>query len=195
MKLRFIVKGFCDYSEYKNDKQNDLFLVRDLWELFDEADVIVAHNLARFDARKANSRFLYHNLPPPSPYEEVDTLKICRKYFALHSNKLSDVTEFLGVGTKFRHEGIDVWFKVMDGDAKAWKIMKEYNRQDIKILQALYNKVRSWAKSHPNLSRYFEYPCCGVCTSFDVEYRGYDYSKKKPHQRIHCRNCGHWATQ
>jgi DNA polymerase elongation subunit (family B) len=188
-------KALPDYKEYKKSKENDLFLVEDLWELLDQADIVIGHNVSRFDCRKANARLLFHNLPPPSPYKELDTLRICRKYFQLSSNKLTDVCEFLNLETKMQHEGIDLWFKAIAGDKQAWRTMVQYNKQDVKIVKSLYNKIKSWVKNHPDLSRYFNnYPICKVCLSYDVESRGWDYNRRKPHRRIHCNSCGHWST-
>jgi RNase_H superfamily len=187
------VKALPDYKNYKPTKQNDLFLVRDLHKLFEEADVIIGYNSTRYDVRIAQARFLYHGLPAPSPFKEVDVLKIIKKYFQLPSNRLTDVTTFLNLGQKLEHSGMALWFDVMAGNSEAWKTMIEYNKQDIVILKLLYDKVRSWARNHVDLSRYFDFICCPVCTSYDLEYRGWDYSKKKPHRRIHCASCGHWS--
>lgn len=70
------VKSLPDYSMYKKDKYNDIELIKDLWKLFDEADIIIAHNGNSFDIKKANARFIKHKLKPPSPYRSVDTIQI-----------------------------------------------------------------------------------------------------------------------
>ena len=44
----------CDYPGYKKDLENDKELVKDLWCIFDEADIIVGHNLDKFDIKKWN---------------------------------------------------------------------------------------------------------------------------------------------
>jgi hypothetical protein len=189
------IHALPEYKGYKTNKQNDYCLVKDLWQVLDEADIVIGHNIARFDVRKSNSRFLFHKLPPPSPYKEIDTLKIVRKYFALASNKLTDVCEFLGIGKKLDHYGIDLWFDCQKGDdAKAWRLMKLYNVHDVKILKALYLKIRGWAKNHPDLSRYFKYLCCPNCMNYNISWRGWDYSKKKPHRKIHCEACNAWSV-
>src|ERR1041385_6213513 len=54
----------CDYKSYKNNPQNDKFLVEELWKLFNEADIIIAHHGDGFDVKKSNARFVFHGLKP-----------------------------------------------------------------------------------------------------------------------------------
>ena len=53
-----------DYPLFKRDKENDKHLIEDLHALFDEADVLIAHNGDRFDIRKSNARFIMQGLKP-----------------------------------------------------------------------------------------------------------------------------------
>jgi len=70
-----------DYKLFKSEPQNDKYLIKELWDVFDQADIIIAHHGDGFDIKKSNARFVFHNLQPPSPYKSIDTLKIARKYF------------------------------------------------------------------------------------------------------------------
>jgi hypothetical protein len=81
-------RALCDYPSYEKNKTDDSALVKDLHKLFDDADILIAHNGDRFDRRKANARFLGCGLPPPSPFKMVDTLKTARRQFMLTSNNL-----------------------------------------------------------------------------------------------------------
>jgi len=47
------VLGLDDYNGYQADMQNDYSLTEDLWMLFDQADITVAHNGRAFDKGKA----------------------------------------------------------------------------------------------------------------------------------------------
>lgn len=44
--------------------EDDRRITEGLWKLFNEADIIVAHNGKKFDIPKMNSRFIIHKLPP-----------------------------------------------------------------------------------------------------------------------------------
>ena len=108
-----------DFPGYKPGSEDDRALIKKLWELLNEADVVIAHNGDKFDIRKANARFAYYNLPPPSPYKTIDTLKIARRYFAFTSNKLDSLGDHLGYGRKLVHTGFHLWKGCMSGDPKS----------------------------------------------------------------------------
>ena len=48
-------------------------LVLRLRQLFDEADIVVAHNGNSFDIKMRNAKFIEFGLTPPSPYKSIDT--------------------------------------------------------------------------------------------------------------------------
>lgn len=186
------VIGLDDFKLYKKDPTNDYEVTKRLHELFDEADIILAHNGDRFDRRKANARFLFHSLTPPSPYQTIDTLKVARKQFDLSSNRLDDLGNYLGVGRKI-HTDKDLWRNCMAGDTRAWKKMKAYNKQDVLLLERVYKKLLSWAEGHPNLSNLEARPeACPRCGSGPIQSRGLYYSKTATYQRYSCRNCHSW---
>jgi len=117
-----------------------------------KADIVIAHNGIAFDTRKIQARMLFHGLNPPSPYREVDTLKIARKHFSFTSNRLDDLCQTLGIGRKLATGGFDTWLGCMRGDPKAWAKMTRYNKRDVKLLVALYKKLLPWTTVHPNLA-------------------------------------------
>lgn len=182
------VKAIPDYGTSKSDKQ----LVKDLWNLFDEADVIVAHNGDKFDIRKANARFLLHGLPPPSPYRTIDTLKIARSRFALNSNRLNDIAEALGIGMKESTGGAQLWRDCMAGKPEAWKCMKKYNRHDVVLLEKVYEAMRPWMKSHPNMGVTCDGTVCPFCSSTRLQKRGFGYTQAGTYQKYTCLDCRAW---
>lgn len=188
-------KGLIDYRGYFKDKTNDKKLVTDLWKLLNEADIVIAHNGDRFDIRKANARFLAHGLPPPSSYKTVDTLKIARKYFMMNSNKLNDLSNYLGIGTKVETGGFALWLGCMDGDKTAWKQMLKYNKQDITLLEKVYLKLRHWSEQHPNLNVLNDTPRnCPTCGFDKLRKEGYRITKVGKYRKYQCQNCGSWST-
>ena len=85
------VLSLPDFKTYKRDPEDDKELVAALYALFDEADVVIAHNGDSFDQKKAHARFVYHNMTPPAPYKQIDTKKVAKRYFNFDSNKLDDL--------------------------------------------------------------------------------------------------------
>ena len=185
-----------DFKLYKKDPTNDLELVRKLWELLSEADIVVAHNGDAFDNKKANSRFLFHGLPPPEPYKTVDTLKVARKYFKLNSNKLNDLGKLLNLGQKVQTGGFETWLGCMNGDPASWKIMCRYNKQDVELLYKVYQKIQGWMTNHPNVNLYSEQAdSCPVCGGKHIQKRGYGFTKLGKYQRRQCTDCGAWGRE
>lgn len=184
-----------DYKLYKSSKSNDRELVKELWQLVNEADVVVAHNGDCFDIKKSNARFIYHDLPPPALYKTVDTLKIARRHFAFLSNKLDALAKHFGIGAKLAHTGFHLWQACMNGDMDAWKMMRRYNVHDVDLLAKVYYKLRAWATNHPNLNLFtHDIGKCPTCMSTHVQRRGYRVAIKRKYERFHCQNCGHWFS-
>lgn len=185
------VVGLVDFPGYDKDRENDKKLMNTLWELLDEADVVIAHNGDKFDLKKINTRFLTHGLRPPTPYKTVDTLKIARSNFAFDSNKLDDLGRYLGVGRKIPNTGFHLWKGCMVGDREAWRQMKQYNGHDVELLEKVYNIVYPWDKKHPAVNM-GERDTCPKCGSRDVQRRGFNFTILSKAQRYQCQNCYGW---
>lgn len=184
-----------DFKLYKTDPENDRDLVKKLWEIFDQADLLVAHNGVEFDFKKANSRFLVHGFPPPSPAKTVDTLKIARQRFAMNRNRLNDLSKMLGVGEKIQTGGFDLWLKCMAKDKVAWEKMCRYCRNDVDLLLKVYERLAPWHPHHPNITLASgESFLCPSCGSADVQRRGALYLQSFIAQRYQCKACGRWSS-
>ncbi len=183
-----------DFAGYRSNKECDKALIKKLWEVFDEADILVGHNSKQFDTKKANARFLVNGLRPPSPYKQIDTLQIARSRFKFGSNKLADLGVALGVGTKLPHTGAHLWFSCMAGDPKSWALMKRYNARDVELLAAVYSKLAAWCPNHPNMNLYDDGERCPTCRSDNVQKRGLMVRLNSRRQRMHCQACGNWFS-
>ena len=185
------VVGNMDYS---SDQTNDLGVTEKLWELFDEADLVIGHNIDRFDIRKANARFLYHGMTMPSDFKTVDTLKVARRTFALNSNKLNDIAKFLNLGQKATTGGFQLWLDCLDGKAGAWRTMKKYNKQDVELTHDVYMALRQYMPTHPNSNLHNETTHnCPTCQSTEIQKRGFTVTRVGKYQRYQCQSCGAWS--
>ena len=183
----------ADYPNYKKDLANDGALLKDLWKMFDAADIVIAHNGDKFDIKKARARFAIHKMGPPSPVKSIDTLKIARSCFSFGSNKLGDLAQFLKVGRKLPHTGIDMWLGCMAGDTKSWHTMRRYNAHDVELLELVYLELRGWTTNHPKLNHYTrDDEACPTCLSHDTIRRGELLVKGGLKPRIKCKSCGQW---
>ena len=132
---------------------NDKRICESMWELFESADIVVAHNAFRFDIRKLNSRWILHGMNPPSPYQTIDTLKESRKMAAHSSHRLDYLGQILHNKQKMETD-YGLWKRCKHGDSDALYYMEEYNKSDVTLLEDVYLSIRAWIKSHPNVSLY-----------------------------------------
>ena len=189
------VKGLCDFDRYKNEPENDYDLAALAHELFCEADIVIAHNGIAFDTRKAQARMIIHGFDPPTPFREIDTLKVARSRFAFTSNKLGDLCDVLGIGRKLETGGFQTWLGCINGDANAWSKMKRYNKNDVIILEKLYTKLRPWINGHPNVSMFTDnLDCCPKCGADTMMKRGFGRNRTSTFQRWQCTSCGGWSS-
>jgi len=189
---KHITKGWPDYDSYKIGQLNDKAIVDDLWHLIDEADFIVAQNGRDFDVKVMNARFIFHKLPPPSPYKVIDPKLEAKKYLRLPSYSLNDICDYYGIGRKMEHEGFPLWKACMSGDKKAWKRMLAYNKKDVVLMEELYLMLRPWMKTHPNRSVH-EGMVCPKCGSIHIHSRGVARSQTAVYNRYQCQDCGGWC--
>ena len=183
------------FKLYKKDKYSDEELTKKLWELFDEADVVVAHNGNAFDVKKANALFLRHHLLPPTPYKQVDTKLVAKRYFKFDSNKLDDLGNFLKIGRKLPNSGKDLWRGCEQGDKKSWNEMRKYNIQDVALLEKIYLRLLPYMTNHPNINLYANSVYnCPNCGSNQTQKRGYRRTRVSIFQQYQCQSCGAWSS-
>jgi uncharacterized protein YprB with RNaseH-like and TPR domain len=119
-------------------------MLEELHTLMEEADALVGWNSAAFDHKHINREFLENEMTPPSPTKDLDLMTIVKANFQFPSNKLDYVAQKLGVGSKVKHSGFELWIKCMAGDDKAWREMKKYQIQDVQLLDSLYDILLPW---------------------------------------------------
>lgn len=147
-------------------REDDKRIVKELWKLLDEADIVIAHNGDSFDVPNINSRFIVNGLSPTSPYQTIDTKKIAAKQFGFTHNSLNALAKVFGFEPKLE-TNFNLWKRCKNGDNKALAYMEEYNRGDVELLEEVYLKLRPWIKGHPSCSLYMETdgPTCPNCGS------------------------------
>lgn len=188
-----VIHGQRLYGQEAID-QDDSRIMTQLWNMLDEADVVVAHNGDKFDIPSINTRFLANGLTPPSPYKQVDTLKIAKRMFKFSSNRLDYLGEFLGVGRKIDTGGMELWVRCMKGDDEALEAMYEYNGQDVALLKMVYRKLLPYSHSAPNhgVCSETDNMKCGKCGSENIQQRGYYHTNISSFKRYVCKDCGGW---
>jgi DNA polymerase elongation subunit (family B) len=185
------------YMDQRNAKNisDDSGILKGIWKLLDEADVIITQNGKAFDQKKLNARFIMNGFKPPSSFKHIDTRQIAKSKFAFTSNKLEYMTDKLCTKyKKLKHSkfsGFELWSECLAGNLKAWKEMEKYNKYDVLSLEELYLKLQPWDNSlNYNLYDDSIVPTICGCGSTEFHKNGYAYSSVGKHQRFSCKSCG-----
>jgi hypothetical protein len=177
---------------YADERKGHREMIEHLYELLSEADAVCHYNGQSFDNKMLNTELVKYALAPLPPAKQIDLLKVVKKNFRLPSNKLEYVAPALGCGQKIKHAGFDLWVRCMAGENKAFRELKEYNCQDVLLLEELYAKLLPWIGSHPSFSLESGKPVCTNCGSDKTQHRGYHTTKTGKYRRLQCTACGHW---
>jgi uncharacterized C2H2 Zn-finger protein len=176
------------------EKTDAKLMLAKIHSLLNDADVVVHYNGTKFDIPTLNKEFILHGFTPPSPYRQIDLLRTARNVFKFPSNKLDYIAQALGLGGKVKNRGHELWIGCMANDPQCWGEMEEYNKQDVILLELLYNKMKPWIKPHPNYTLYTDEIAlmCPICGATNYHRRGYAYTAAGKYQRFRCTACGSW---
>jgi hypothetical protein len=171
-------------------QEDDSRIVKELWGILNQADIVIAHNGDSFDVPNMNTRFIINGLPPTKPYQTIDTLRIAQRQFGFSHNSLNALASVFGFDPKIE-TNFDLWKRCKNGNNDALGEMEIYNRHDVELLEEVYLKLRPWIKSHPNLGLYMEMDgeVCPNCGSEHLISEGYYYTQVGKYEAVRC-ECG-----
>ena len=191
------------HARFSVDPKDDTCVCESLAAIFNKADILVGHNIKRFDVPKFMGRCAFNGIPQPRMPKLVDTLQIAKNVFSFMHNNLDGLCEILFRENKAKHGGIDMWMRIEDLTAtkEDWESMMKYNCADVDLTEKLYLFIRGFSKAshHPCWTSFGEagedeeYFGCKICGSKDLT-RGTKTSKT--HSGLTatntwvCQNCG-----
>lgn len=176
-----------------NPVKDQIKMLEVLWEVLDRADVVIGHNVKRFDLGKINDKFIQFGFPRPSPYKIVDTLRMTKGIANATSNKLQYWTTHLGQAGKLQHNGMPLWVGCLKGDQESWDLMVDYCRQDVLELDPFYKTIRGWDDYHPNMALYYNDSIerCNTCGGSEFEELDKKaYTNLSSFETLRCKGCG-----
>jgi DNA polymerase elongation subunit (family B) len=184
------------YSDQRGVKniEDDKALLQKIWNLLDEADVVITQNGKSFDQKKLNARFILNGFQPPSSYKHIDTKLIAKRHFAFTSNKLEYMSDKLCTKyKKLKHSkfsGFELWKECLAGNIEAWKEMETYNKYDVLALEELYMKLIPWDSS-VNFNLYHDdvQNTCKCGSTLFIK-NGFYYTAAGKFQKHRCKGCG-----
>lgn len=168
----------------------DFRIVKQLWNLLNEADIVIAHNGNSFDIPKIKARFAINGLPPTSFYQQIDTKVVAAKEFGFTSNKLDFLAESFGISKKL-HTEFSLWARCLKGEDAALEEMEIYNRHDVEVLEEVYYKLRPYIKNHPNVTLYDDDAAnrCPTCGGTHLIEHNFYYTSVGKFQVYRCDDC------
>lgn len=172
--------------------ENDERLVYGLWQLLNEAQIIIAHNGKKFDEPKIKSRFIVHGYPPTTPYKQIDTLEVSKRQFGFSSNKLDALATYFGIPNKLE-TNFNLWKECLNGNPDALVSMELYNRMDVTILEKVYLVLRPYIKGHINVGLLTdEANVCPHCGSKDINEieNKFSFNNTTLTKLYRCTSCG-----
>jgi hypothetical protein len=176
--------------------RDDKGLLQEIWNILDEADIVIAQNGQAFDIKKINARLIMNGFKPYSPIKIIDTMLVAKKHFDFTSNKLAWLSDYLTSAKKSEHKefpGFELWAECLKDNPKAWIEMKKYNCIDTLATEELYLRLRPWIVGHPNVAVYDdnnESPACPKCGSLKVYGNGLRRTQVGTYRRFRCTDCG-----
>lgn len=169
-------------------------MLKEMHKLLEEADCVVHYNGTKFDIPTLHREFVKEGMEPPSHFHQIDLLKTVRKQFRFESNKLDFVCQQLGLGAKTQHKGMSLWYGCMEDDKASWNIMERYNKQDVRLLRKLYQRLLPWIHNHPNVGLWVKdpkSPTCTTCGSTNLQKKGTQFNTTaSSYERYKCNSCG-----
>ena len=179
----------------KSSARHDPEIIEAVCNWLNNADVVIGHNMQKFDMRKLRARAIHLGIPPFKEPKVIDTLRMAKSVAAFTSNKLEYLSKHLTKTAKSTHgayPGFELWAGVMRGEEAAWNEMKRYNIRDIEATEALYLVLRPWAKGLPNLAHYYDddQKRCPRCGDTRLVRDGRHYGPVGEYQQYRCGGCG-----
>jgi DNA polymerase elongation subunit (family B) len=186
--------GAWDFPAWEKDINDDYALVKAFYDIVADADAVVTHNGRRFDWKFLDSRLMFHGLPPLPGIKHIDTCQIARSKLFLHSNRLGDLSTFLGGEKKMENGGWDLWVRVIAREPSAIRTMVKYCKHDVDLVEHAYRKLKSLSSGiNQNLFGVGLRIICPTCGSTRIQRRGHHLTKVARYPRFQCKDCGSWG--
>ena len=188
-------------SEYHHSRTE---MLEHIHGLLDQADIAVHYNGNGFDIPWLMGEFAREDMPPPSPFKNIDLYRVARKAFRFPSYKLQYVSTALGLEGKLSTGGHELWVQCLESEGEeqrlAWAKMRRYAKQDTALLEPLFYKLRPHFPASVNMAVYNPEGDLACQKCGEVEFlgrRGFAYTAQRAFPQYLCYpergGCGGWT--
>jgi hypothetical protein len=178
------------FGAFDEDDTAQRLMIENVWDMVNEANVLIHYNGKNFDMRHLNREFKEQGLDEPRPYQYIDLYKVVKKKFFLPSYKLEYVLRWLGHAGKVQHSGFKMWNEVEAGDERARRLFRRYNIGDVVKSELVYADLMGWIDDHPNMQLFVDRgdeTICPTCASDNVKKDG--QAARGNLSRVQCYRC------
>lgn len=132
---------------HKGIRGDDSKITKEVIKLIGAHDVIVAHNGVGFDLPFVRSRALYWSFSPVLNVKVIDPLLILWKKFKLRSNRLGNVSDFIGSADRKDPLDKSLWMDaILNGSEESMDSIVAHCQADVKELRDILEVVKPYCK-------------------------------------------------
>ncbi len=158
-------------------------------------DIIAGQNSDQFDIKLFNARLAFWGFEPLPEYKTFDTKKIAKSKLKLPSYSLDIMAKFFGLGGKYHHSGLDMWFGSRDGNKKDQKEMTKYCNIDILRTKDVLYKLLPFVKWTGEFINDGGIKCPNpLCYGNHITKAKLRKVKGGKKQQYQCQDCGSYYT-
>jgi DNA polymerase elongation subunit (family B) len=182
-------------------KRDDSNVVKKITEVIEKADVVVGHNLRKFDLRWIAGRALLLGLKPTRSkfVRHIDTMILAKQALYLNSYKMDYICKKLDIKGKTKTSFSD-WMAILNVDKnpdlakQRAEYLLKYGKNDIIMNRKMLIKLLPHVKLTKKLEMmlYGKAVNCTECQSFKVHSNAIRVLKSgAANARFRCADCGH----
>lgn len=177
-------------------KADDKKLINTVRNEIIKADLIIGHNVRKFDLRWIEGRAFINGLKPTgskfSPH--LDTMILAKQAFDLNGYRMDYLSKLSGDKGKMSTSYSD-WMEVLvNKDQARAEYLLKYGIKDIDVNRKLFKKILPYCKLPHHLGALIsgDMLSCQACGSSHLNAKGYRTAVKSgtTYQRLVCADCG-----
>ena len=167
-------------------------MLAEAYKLYDQADLVVTYNGVKFDNKHLASGWVEQGMGKPSPWRDIDLLKVARQAFGFESKTLDSVCKRLGIEAKNDKYSVEIAQAAVAGDISAQNRLQRYNKNDVKITAQVYEHLLPYIKGHPHVSPNagLDQTICPRCGSKEIKRNGSHSTGVHRYLKYLCKTCG-----
>lgn len=189
-------QAIYDYPNWRRDLTDCRRLLRDFYNEYLKADMVVTYNGKMFDSKWLNGKLWHYGMPLLPPVPHVDLYWSARTAMNISRKSLDNFAKVGGFeSSKHSVFSNETWLKASTGHLPSLKDIVNHCVADIEVTEEMYHRLKPYIRTHPNIASPDNVKC-RVCGGSHLQRRGsYLSATKVPKARFYCRDCGGWSVR